>query len=661
MVQLKKMIKPDLYICAGGDASSNSEAIKRAKRQQRFQSPQGSSQSQATLIKRVPRPLSLPPPSHNLNLNFSYNPPLYHDVAARCAWGHLSNRRVPHLEDVGIAYDFQQLEARSCENPEECKNLCLQMHKTDDPYLCNYFTWHRQKKLALFYFLEPTLKWNLTEDNRVETFFWQCKEVDCAWWWRPHRVWTHLSDLKPAQLRKAPGLVAVTQCADFASCQFSCETRPSYRELGQLPNGAQPEDPSCSYVVMPSKGTQNRESYLFSMPQGELKNVSYRGSSSYDSFELICQDPHPTQFPTFATTPVAPAIAQLPTGAAQPPPPPPPPSPQAAASSLPPPPPPSPAQSQGSQPSPPPPPVSQNQTQVQPEASSTLPPPPPPSPASSSAAAIARELAGNSTQKRQKRETNINIFEEPKLRECLLNGEKIDCERLRLVDPMHPSECVQLNAETISENQATITLESKQPLWLVMQHQASLDEFEQSLELMPGLKHSVDLVAQKFNSDQSPNTDVKKNQMCGPAHLRHRRCAASCQDRTAVDSCGCTLLPSTSTDMLSVPLCDEQKIRECVHPKMEQSSDSYFQCMKECKAECDSPVKPFVIRNKVVESIKDGLIRMDLSFLTGNSIDSHPIMTEMDQDKFVYIWVPALFLVVLFAVFLLASCVKRLF
>jgi len=507
---------------------------------------------------------------------------------------------------VGVAYDFQQLEARSCDDPEECKSMCLRMHKTDDPYLCNYFTWHRQKKLALFYFLEPTLKWNLTDDNRVETFFWQCRETQCAWWWRPHRIFTHLSDLTATQLKKSQGLLAVTQCSDFASCQFSCETRPSYRELGvgqQVPEGAHPDDPSCAYVVMPSKGTQNRESFLFTMPQSELKNVSYRGSSFYDSFELICQGPETTTFPTLATT-TPPAPASQPIVVAQPPTPP-------------------------------------------------LQPPPPPPPAQTNSTSKKRQL--------KKREA-VNIHNEMKLRECKLRGENIDCAKIQIKDKNHASECIQLDAEAMSQSPASITLETKRPVWLVLQHQASLDDLEQSLQLTPGLKHTVDVLAQKHDKEQ-------ENKRCGPPHLRHRRCTTSCNDRLAVDGCGCTLTPDPDPEsaaaLLAVPICDEQKLRSCVHPHLEQASDMYFDCMRECKAEC-SPHKPFTMKSKATSSsdiwAKD-VIEMNLSFLGASSsapINSQPVSADVDGRQFIYIWVPILVLAVLLVAFVLCYCARRL-
>jgi hypothetical protein len=193
-----------------------------------------------------------------------------------------------------------------------------------------------------------------------------------------------------------------------------------------------------------------------------------------------------------------------------------------------------------------------------------------------------------------------------------------------------------------------------------MQHQASLDEFEQSVELTPGLKHTVDIMAQKLGS-------TMENNRCGPPHLRHRRCTTSCTDRLAVDACGCTLTPDVDPEsaaaLLSVPICDEQKVRQCVHPHMEQASDSYFECMKECKDECATQ-KPFTLRNKASSALADkDVIQMDLSFLStlsSGSIDSRPVNAEMDPHQLVYIWVPIMVLAVLLVAFILFYCARRM-
>jgi len=210
----------------------------------------------------------------------------------------------------------------------------------------------------------------------------------------------------------------------------------------------------------------------------------------------------------------------------------------------------------------------------------------------------------------------------------------------------------------------SMSIESKRPLWLILQHES--DDFEQSVQLIPGLKHDIDISAGRhLVDDQQSNL----NKRCGPAHLRHRRCTTSCNDRLAVDACGCTLTrdldPESALALLSVPICDEEKLRSCVHPHMEQGADIYFDCMKECKIDCSPRPNPFTLKNKAT-SLEDiwakDMIEMNLSYLNaGSSVNSRPIMTsEKDAHQFIYIWVPIMVIAVVLVAFVLCYCAKRL-
>jgi hypothetical protein len=358
--------------------------------------------------------------------------------------------------------------------------------------------------------------------------------------------------------------------------------------------------------MMPSKGTQSRESFLFTMPQSDLKNVSYRGSSFYDSFELICHDVETTPIPHQPSSPipVAPAVP------------------------------------------------------VAVPVAPTVPPPPPPPPAAPTNA--------TATQKRHLTKRSVTkIQDEIKIHKCHSHGQEIDCSQLQLVNKNQPSECVRLNSESMSKTPTSMSIESKRPLWLILQHQS--DDFEQSVQLIPGLKHDVDILA--GGRLHSPNDQSNLNKRCGPAHLRHRRCTTSCKDRLAVDSCGCTLTqdldPESALALLSVPICDEEKLRSCVHPHMEQGADIYFDCMKECKSDCSPTKNPFTLKNKAT-SLEDiwakDMIEMNLSYLNAasSSVNSRPITSEQDAHQFIYVWIPIMVIAVVLVAFVLCYCARRL-
>lgn len=188
---------------------------------------------------------------------------------------------------------------------------------------------------------------------------------------------------------------------------------------------------------------------------------------------------------------------------------------------------------------------------------------------------------------------------------------------------------------------------------------------------------------------ESPTTK-KSSSNCGPAHLRHRRCTLSCNDRLAVDNCGCTLTPDPDPEsaaaLFAVPLCDEQKVRQCVHPHLQQNADAYLQCVKECKIECNNKEggnvgfvggkKSFTLKSHATSLVDDDIVsakdvvEMNLSFLGGTggqsstsklpSINSRPVNADLDAHQFVYVWVPIMVIAVLLVAFILCYCARRL-
>lgn len=162
---------PDMYLCsptpykAAAAVHEKLTVTKEVKQKPLTRSRRASN----VQIRRIIRPLSLPP---HIGWNFEQEPPLYHDSGARCSWVELAGKKISGLDEV--SYDFQLLELINCADLNECKSICLRMFRPDDPNLCNYFSWNRSKQVALFYFVDPLINWNITNDDKVTGFFWKC-------------------------------------------------------------------------------------------------------------------------------------------------------------------------------------------------------------------------------------------------------------------------------------------------------------------------------------------------------------------------------------------------------------------------------------------------------------------------------------------------------
>lgn len=165
------VVKPEIYLCSPTPYRAP-QAIheKLTDTKETKQKPLTRSRRAANVqIRRVIRPLSLPP---HIGWNFQQEPPLYHDGGARCSWVELPGKKILGLDE--ISYDYQLLELINCSDLNDCKSICLRMYKPDDPNLCNYFSWNKSKQLALFYYVDPLINWNITNDDKVTGFFWKC-------------------------------------------------------------------------------------------------------------------------------------------------------------------------------------------------------------------------------------------------------------------------------------------------------------------------------------------------------------------------------------------------------------------------------------------------------------------------------------------------------
>lgn len=123
-------------------------------------------------IRRVIRPLSLPPP---VGFNFTIDPPLYHDSAARCSWSEFRKKKIPNLEADSSSFDYQLLDLSNCTDANDCRRFCFKLYKPNDPNLCNYIIYDKVDQKAYFYAIDPLLPWNITEDNKVDSYSWNCE------------------------------------------------------------------------------------------------------------------------------------------------------------------------------------------------------------------------------------------------------------------------------------------------------------------------------------------------------------------------------------------------------------------------------------------------------------------------------------------------------
>lgn len=420
-------------------------------------------------------------------------------------------------------------------------------------------------------------------------------ESQCTWFWRPYRIHPSLAGLTATQLRSARGLIAVSQCTDFATCQFACETRPSFRELqeqGQvLTNDVNLDDPTvstsqrlcklhiltlhffqCDYVVMPSADTKNQFSFLFSMRQGVLKNTTYARSVTYDSFELICKSGKYRSISQYHAHP------------------------------------------------------------YDHDSSETAPPSTVHSSPPSGVVVAAPPGQPRHTRKREASET-------VQLRECKRGGDRVECSDL-IHDTKLDVPCVQIRADKAYEH-LTISMEAKKPIWFTVE-QPGLDGMEEHVPLTPGRKHVVDMKLESREESESSK--------CGPPTVRGRRCAASCNDRLAIDACGCSISADPDAgyinSLVSVPLCSDQQLKACVLDQLR--SDAFFSCMNECKKEC-SAWRPFEIVNAKGSKLpSDDYLTLDLHFAkTPTDIQAEAMWSGKGIEQMMQVWAPALMVVML--------------
>uniref|UniRef100_A0A915K956 Uncharacterized protein n=1 Tax=Romanomermis culicivorax TaxID=13658 RepID=A0A915K956_ROMCU len=268
---------PDIFLCPNKpyrsifdtlEAKDDSQTGRKEKisihyQEQRVKRQQGSpNQVDDTQIRRVFRPLAAPP-QHGWN--FVQEPALYHDTGARCKWIDLPDRRLSGLDQ--LSYDFQLLELINCTNPADCRTICMRMHKPNDPNVCNYVIMNKAQKIALFYNIDPTVNWNLTQDAKSDSFFWKCNSIPCDWYWR------RFQRIRGLPLDAGQNLILKTQCRDFAACQRLCETHPA-----------------CNYVVMPTNKSIGGPSFLYALPDNAFQQTNFELDGIHHSFEMSCRN-----------------------------------------------------------------------------------------------------------------------------------------------------------------------------------------------------------------------------------------------------------------------------------------------------------------------------------------------------------------------------------
>jgi len=228
----------------------------------------------------------------------------------------------------------------------------------------------------------------------------------------------------------------------------------------------------------------------------------------------------------------------------------------------------------------------------------------------------------------------ISVSTEPLIfRDCKRGLKPIDCSKLIKEKPDTP-QCVQLNTDTTRDH-VSISIDTKKPIRFSVE-EPDLDSFEEHVSLAPGRKHIIDMKLEKGNQDSSN---------CGPLKSRGRRCAAVCNDRLAIDVCGCSLNADPDMgyvgSMVSVPLCTEQQLRSCVLDQLR--SENFFDCMNECKKECSS-WRPFTFHASKGSKLESGdYLTLELRFTRPPSdVEAQPMWWNKNAEQMMQVWAPAL-------------------